>query len=151
MALGSATDIARFEARRLIRVAQVAELCERHRRRLGAHASREEIAWDKKVSRRIAHMALTLARGWASETDDGKPAYLKAGTKEFVELQSIAATIDWKEYKEDAVLTLMMSIGKVDTWSKEHGVPKFGNRAISRYNVEIDRTIQALRGEPNDE
>lgn len=97
-------------------------------------ASREELALDKRRSRRVAHVLRQSLLGWG-----GKERVADA------EEQSAGAQVDWPLWQEEYRSTLLAELRRVSTWAKKTDNLRFGKSAVTRLQQELEWVDYAMR------
>lgn len=118
---------------RLQRWVAIAGVAAEHPRRL-SDATREELAIDKKRSRRIKHALAQSLKGWGGEprnpTDDERVA---------------GAQVDWPRCYEEWETELLGILRYTATWAKKTPNIRFGKTAIVRLAQEREWLRYAMR------
>jgi hypothetical protein len=118
-------EIALAERERLLVWAVTAQAASTMKRRLGPDATREEIATDKKISRKIAFFTLNLAHRWGESAHE-IPRNINA----------IAAQVNWEWWLEDKIATSNERKQWIATWAIRFGYKKDGRIFLSRLKEE---------------
>jgi hypothetical protein len=104
-------------------------------RRLGADATSEELALDKKRARRTAHALQKSLSAWTKRMelpmDD--------------EIRAQGAQMNWTPWREAFLANLADQVRSVATWSVTHGEESWGKSAIVRLTNEQNWVTYALR------
>jgi hypothetical protein len=130
--------ITRLEAERLHGLITMVVYAGSISRRLGADATREELARDKRVARRIEHALRQSLRGWDREVivNVGPPT---------AEQRSQAAVMDWKQWVDEHCLWLDNHCAYLATYAKKSSQELWGRAAIARLQRESEWLRYALR------
>lgn len=139
--------VAEHEARRLQVLAQAAEVASSMPRRLYG-ADRHELALDKRRSRRVRHAAMQAQSAWLTEIQVGRLVVQRVKpskkSEAWQEIMGIAARVDWEHYAAEQAAELTDRARIVVSWAVEVGDTKFANRALSRFQAEIERVSMAV-------
>lgn len=128
--------ICKQETERLSRLYTIALTAIEIPRRVGGEATREELAADKRVCRRIAHVAMQLAKDW-SNRKTVTPAS---------DVTIEAAQVIWPVWWEEHQVFLQHRIGYVVTWGTNFGAPeKWIKSAAVRFQNEKRWLQYAMR------
>lgn len=126
------------EISRLLKLYAIATATGHMARRLGTDATSEELAIDKKRSRRIAHVAVQLASAWSGK--DPQKLKLKQ------DVSQEAAVVDWKVWWEGHQTWLVNRQRYVATWaSRQKKQDKWCKSALVKFDNELKWISYALR------
>lgn len=132
LALGAealtATEVTRLQGE--LAIARVAAAFPR---RL-SEATREELALDKKRSRRVAHALDQSLRAWGGSEREPTEEEQRAG-----------AQVDWPAWWEEREPLIAARLRYVTTWAKKSGNLRFGKTAVVRLSQEVEWLSYALR------
>lgn len=127
-------DIRAQEVDRLQEAYGMATFSARQPRRLGAEATRAELARDKKISRRLQHLTYQLLLAWdeaAAEPDDS--------------LRPAAAQVDWEAWRAERTAWLVARRTYLASWAVSIDDVRLGNRLAYLITREIDGLALAFR------
>lgn len=128
-------DVRADEVARLQELFSLGTLAAAHPRRLGGDASREELARDKRVSRRMAHVAVLCLRNWGEAPGEPDPS-----------LTPRAAQMDWDKWTEQRIAWLNTRVVYLVTWaSRLEGASKLVNQLEHRIAMEVSALRFAMR------
>jgi hypothetical protein len=105
-------------------------------RRLGGEATDEDLALDKKRSKRVGHALQQSLRSW-------KKRSVKLPLTD--EIRRAAAQIDWTKWGEAHLTSLSSEQKLVSTWAMRNEQEAWGKRAIVRLDNEVNWITYALR------
>lgn len=106
-------------------------------RRLGAEATGEDLALDKRRAKRVVHALKQCLSGWAEEG---------AQLPQSDEIKREAAQLDWQKLKDEHTPMLQNRIRYIVTWSRKTGADdKWTKKAVVRLTNEITWVSYALR------
>jgi hypothetical protein len=133
----SAEAITRSERERLQQLYAVALAAASHPRRLGGDAMPEELALDKKRSKRIAHAVGNLLRDWQVEP------------QEYPDATKDAAIINWLRWWSAHEQYLLARQRYIATWCHRYGDSngdiRWAKSAVTRLNNELKHLSNAMR------
>lgn len=143
----SIDDIAEHEVRRLQVLAQAAEVASSMPRRVHG-GDRHDQARDKRRSRRVRHAAMQAQSAWLTEVQVGKLVVQRVKPSKKSEawqtIVSVGSRVDWEHYAAEQAAELTDRARLVVSWAVEVGDTKFANRALGRYQHEIERVMLAV-------
>lgn len=125
--------VALEERERLARMHAVAVVASQIPRRL-SDATRDELAMDKKRSRRIAHALAQSLTAWAGVVEPPTDEDRRNG-----------AQIDWEPWWEEHCAWLEHRLRYVASWAKATGNLRFGKSAVVKLSQELAWLKYAMR------
>jgi hypothetical protein len=128
--------ISNQEIERLTRAVSIVTITRTVPRRLGGDASQEELALDKKRSRRMLHALMQSLSSWGSRNqkfplDD--------------EIRLIGVHLNWETFKPAHLVTIQNRMTYVATYSIRMEDTKWGRSAVMRLENEYKWVSYALR------
>jgi hypothetical protein len=126
-------DVKTQAIERLERGVAIAACAAEHPRRL-SDATREELALDKRRSRRIKHALAQSLRGWGGEQREATQDEKVAG-----------AQVDWPQFVEEWETELLITLRHTATWAKKTTNLAFGKTAIVKLSQEREWLRYAMR------
>lgn len=128
----SLEDITKQEVERLQTACAMVLVATQQPRR--TDGNREELALDKKRSRRILHPLRQSLVAWGGKERAPTEADKRAG-----------AQVDWPVWLEEQEAWLQARLRYVATWAKASGNLRFGKSAVVRLTQELEWLRYALR------
>lgn len=129
----SAEQVTAQEVERLQAAVAMAAVAASIPRRI-SDASREELALDKRRSRRVLHPLRQCLAGWGG-----------AEVPADAEAKRLGAQVDWPYWWEEHQVILKYRLRYVATWSKKTGNLRFGKSAVVKLSQELEWLAYALR------
>jgi hypothetical protein len=99
-----------------------------------SEGTRDELALDKKRSRRVAHALEQSLRAWKGKPRDANEEERRAG-----------AQVRWPDWAELHGVAVNTELRTVSTWAKATTNLRFGRSAVVRLEQELDWVAYALR------
>lgn len=125
------------EAARVGKMLAVAITAQEMPRRLGGEASPEELANDKSMNRRIAHVASQLMVGWGTN-----------GNGASADVKREAASVDWKKWIAAHETFIVNRCRYIATWQHKVGdktSERWAKGAVTRLENELKWLRYAMR------
>jgi len=131
-------DIEHEECERLARQLAIVAAAGEIPRRIGADADSEELATDKRRSKRVAHVLRQSYLAWAGKHVNGLP--------NGDEISKEAAQLDWEAWGKEQEVWLTNRMHYIVTLvHKNNGDEKFAKSAVVRLRNEVSWLRYALR------
>jgi len=127
-------NYAQEQQHRLTRLACIFDHMVGFKRRMGADATREDLAIDQKMAKRMRSAAYQFAGQWGA-TDEEIDAY---GTEHYEALRREAAQVDWPKFIEEHRTYLQQNLRLVATTALRKGDIKIGNKLCNRLLNEVN-------------
>lgn len=134
----SEAAIAEFEIARLRRLAMIAQVCSKMKRRVDGGS--RDLARDKRFARRIHHIASQQANAWNLELG---PKYHEVSFDN-QEIARLAATVNWPRYVQEHHDEVRERMRLIVSWAVDENKRRFGNRSANRLEVELERMQDAI-------
>lgn len=132
----SVEAITRAEIERLVKLLAITVAVAAIPRRLGADASQQDLALDKRRAKRIGHVAGQLLSAWAGKAKLPPPP----------EVNREAAIVDWKAWWEEHRTWLLNRQRYIATWCQKYEADaKWCKSALVKLNNELVWLEYALR------
>lgn len=133
-------SITQAEVARLARQASVAGLALGMPRRLGGEATDEELALDKKRSKRVVHVLMQCLGSWKGNGAPEGPLPMDDGVR------MDSAQVVWSDWCESQQTWLRNRIRYVVTWGRANGVDeRIVKQMVTRLKNELGWLTYALR------
>lgn len=132
------TDHVRGEALALCAHVQVLRVAAAMPRRLGAQASRQQLARDKRVARRCTHVVEQFARAWGATT-------VQVDKPPTEEQRVQGAQLDLATWHADRCAHVRTQRAYVATVCVRLGLRQAGNVQVQRYTLELRQLGWAVR------
>lgn len=131
------------ELPRLMADAMMALAAVGHPRRLGGDASREELARDKRISRKIANAYLVVLRFYGAGRGDWRELIKRAAQDD--EARVAGAQVRWVDWVPERLRWLEQRIGRVAAYALKRDEMTWGNHAVFRLERERELLDLAAR------
>lgn len=128
------------QAKRLVALACMAAEASNVKHRLGPDASREELAADKKRSKRMYSSFSQFARQWGADDDDF--AAHQAQNAEDIKIKG--AQVDWEKFQSNNKSFIQNELRQVATTCIRNGTLKLGNSFCNRLLNEVNVVANVL-------
>src|SRR5436190_8328511 len=134
----SVASLEQEEIRRIQKQAVVVAFAFEVPRRLGADASSDDLAIDKKRCKRVLHVLAAAMRAWATDIGaEDRPIR--------DEDKAAGASLDWGSWWADHQAYLERRRNYIASWAIKNGEAAWGNRAATRLENELKNLQYAMR------
>lgn len=135
-AVSGREELERREVERIGRALAVILIVGSMPRRLGAEATDDELALDRKRARRAGHALGQAMRGWSK-----KKEALPLDDK----IRKAGAQLNWERWETEHVAEIQSELRCLATWAVKNTEQKWGRSVVVRLENEINWISYALR------